>query len=138
MDSERENDKKTSHFVGVLGMIPPNPGNILDIKNSIRKDIENPKEIIVEAKNRTKQDKSIPHSGNNFSRLILDTETEYDEYEEDENLVQWQLPKMRKLPTLSSILREWSMTQVSVVAHILHKNSIKVKNNYIVQFSLIF
>lgn len=40
----------------------------------------------------------------NFSSSFLDSETEYDEYEEDKDLVQWKLPKTKKLPTVSSLV----------------------------------
>jgi len=34
----------------------------------------------------------------------LDSETAYDEYEEDKDILYWQLPKTKKLPILSSLV----------------------------------
>lgn len=43
----------------------------------------------------------------------MDSENGYDEYEEDETLVQWQLPtKTTKLPIASTLQREWIAEQV--------------------------
>lgn len=137
MESEKGNDVNTSRFAGAFSTVVFNPGNMLDIKDSIRRDIKIPKEVTVEAKNGTEHGKTTSLFGKkHLSRSILDTEIAYDEYEEDEDIVQWQLPKIKELPKLASLLREWSVTQVSVAAHILHKNFIKRKNNYIVRFSL--
>jgi len=74
----------------------------------IRKSIGISKKIAIETKNRTEgqvQGKTIPFSeNNNISHSNLDSETVYSEYEEDKDLIQWQLPKAKKLPTLSSLV----------------------------------
>ncbi|XP_018377098.1 PREDICTED: uncharacterized protein LOC108770184 [Trachymyrmex cornetzi] len=100
-----------------------NPGNTFDVKNSIQRNVGNPKKVIVEAGNRIGdkvQDETISFSENsNFLRS--NSETVYDEYEEDKDYIRWQLPKIKKLPTLSSLLREWSAIQVILLSqHRIH------------------
>ncbi|XP_011706894.1 PREDICTED: protein CASC1-like, partial [Wasmannia auropunctata] len=113
MESEKGIDEKTSHSIDFLNSILSNPGNILDVKDPIRRDVEIQKEITnKENKVGNKERSKSILSGNNVSRTILDSEIAYDEYEEDKDLVQWQLPKPKKpLSTLSALLREWSAKQ---------------------------
>lgn len=74
----------------------------------IQSGIQIPPKINIETKNETEnqvKNKIISFSeNNNFSHSILDSESGYDEYEEDKTLIQWQLPKTKKLPTLSSLV----------------------------------
>ncbi|KYQ54968.1 Axonemal 84 kDa protein [Trachymyrmex zeteki] len=104
MESKKGIDGKMSRST-IDSSILFSPGNI--IKNSIQRNVGNPKEVIVEAGNRIGdkvQGETISFFGNsNFSRSISNSETAYDEYEEDKDYVRWQLPKMKKLPTLSSL-----------------------------------
>ncbi|KYN06166.1 Axonemal 84 kDa protein [Cyphomyrmex costatus] len=104
MQSEKGIDEKMSRYI-IDSSIPANPRNILDVKNSIQRNVGNPKEVIVE-ENRIddKAQSETSFSGNsNFLRSISNSETAYDEYEEDKDYIRWQLPKIKKLPTLSSL-----------------------------------
>ncbi|XP_018043710.1 PREDICTED: uncharacterized protein LOC108684123, partial [Atta colombica] len=115
MESEKGNDGKMSRSID--SSILFNPGNTLDVKNSIQRNIGNPKEVITEAENRIGdkvQGETISFSENsNFSHSNF--ETVYDEYEEDKD-VRWKLPKIKKLPTLSTLLREWRAIQVILLS----------------------
>ncbi|XP_011865241.1 PREDICTED: uncharacterized protein LOC105560604 [Vollenhovia emeryi] len=135
MESEKRMDDKSSRSIDIVSSILSNPENILDVKDSLQSGVVIPTEVVNETKNRTKNQVQgeIIFPGNiNFSPFDLNSETVYDEYEEDKDLIPYKLPKTKKLPTLSSLLREWRATQVSVVAHVLHKDFIKIKDNYIV------
>ncbi|XP_018354810.1 PREDICTED: protein CASC1-like [Trachymyrmex septentrionalis] len=113
MESEKGNDGKMSRST-IDKSILFNPGNTLDVKNSIQRNVGNPKEVIVETENRIRDkvqgETILFFENNNFSRSNSET-VEYDEYEEDKDYVYWQLPKIKKLPTFSSLLREWNKTQ---------------------------
>ncbi|XP_011057678.1 PREDICTED: uncharacterized protein LOC105147976 isoform X2 [Acromyrmex echinatior] len=124
MESEKGNDGKMSRTT-IDSSILFNSGNTLDVKNS--RNGGNSKEVIVEGENRIEdkvQGETILLSeNNNFS--CSNSEIVYDEYEEDEDYVRWQLPKRKTLPTISTLLYEWSKIQVSVV-HTFH---IKILSN---------
>ncbi|KAG5327383.1 AXP83 protein, partial [Pseudoatta argentina] len=83
-----------------------NPGNTLDVKNSIQRNVGNSKELIAIGGNRIEnkvQSETILFSeNNNFS--CSNSEIVYDEYEEDKDYVRWQLPKRKKLPTFSTLV----------------------------------
>ncbi|KAG5330625.1 AXP83 protein, partial [Acromyrmex charruanus] len=117
MESEKGNDGKMSRTT-IDSSILSNPGNTLDVKNSIQRNVGNSKELIAEGGNRIEdkvQSETILFSeNNNFS--CSNSEIVYDEYEEDKDYVRWQLPKRKKLPTFSTLVCFYYSTPLEIKA----------------------